>query len=36
MNEGILTFIFFVVWSIGIFNLGCYVGERDAKEEMQK
>jgi hypothetical protein len=36
MNEGILTFIFFVVWSIGLFNLGCYVGERDAKEEMQK
>jgi hypothetical protein len=36
MNEGILTFLFFVVWSISIFNLGYYVGERNAKEEMQK
>jgi hypothetical protein len=36
MNEGVLTFLFFVVWSIGLFNLGYYVGERDAKEEMQR
>lgn len=36
MNEGILTFIFFTVWSIAVFNIGHYAGERDAKEEMQK
>ena len=36
MNEGTLTFIFFIVWSVGIFYLGCYVGERDAKEEMRR
>jgi hypothetical protein len=36
MNEGILTFILFVVWSISVFHLGRYVGERDAKEEVQK
>ena len=36
MNEGILTFIGFTVWSIAVFNLGYYVGKRDAKEEMQK
>jgi hypothetical protein len=36
MNEGILTFIFFTVWSIAVFNLGYHVGERNAKEEMQK
>ena len=36
MNEGTLTFLFFMIWSIGIFNLGCYIGWRDAKEEMHK
>lgn len=36
MNEGMLTFFGFLVWSIGVFHLGCYVGERDAKEEMQR
>ena len=33
MNEGVLTFIFFGVWSMFVFCIGYYVGERDAKEE---